>query len=210
MKSGSYIFLIINESDFWSFNKSFQDAGFKVCDHASNILYKTSTLRCRRSVDFTQRRCEHALISKTMGTHPSGFQPDFISHQASNQGVQSHWVFASLTNAEYCTFKLMRPQKTTPVYPGERSISLFSRIIRMLSTCEGSVLDPFGGPLTSALACLQTGRTCTYLDSSNDAFRFAQSRRRIFATPNATMKELDVYLDPSSQKTCDEGKLRLP
>lgn len=205
LKLGSYAFLIVDEAEFSRFKKAFHDAGFKVCNHGFNILYDTSTLRSRRSPDFPQRQGELGFIAKTMGTHPSGFQPDFVSHPLGASNESTPAAFASLTNVESCIFKLMKPQKTAAIFPHERSVSLLSRIIRMFSPSEGSVMDPFGGPLTTALACLQTGRKCTSMDSDSDAFRYAQSRLRIFAVPNATLKELEIYADPMTDHDSDQN-----
>lgn len=87
-----------------------------------------------------------------------------------------------------------------PIFPGERSTDLFARIIKIFSPPNGSVIDPFGGPLTTALACLETSRKCTSMDAMSEAMRIARSRLRIFATPKASMADVDVYTDPPSSE----------
>ena len=61
---------------------------------------------------------------------------------------------------------------------------------------QGTVFDPFGGALTTSIACLQKERACTAMDSSTDEFWYAKSLLRIFANPKATMEELQTYCDP--------------
>ena len=103
----------------------------------------------------------------------------------------------ALLKVENCSNKLKRPNDNTALFPNERSVQLFSRIINIFTPTEGSVIDPFGGPLCTSLACLQTRRTCISMNAPSDEMRYAVGRLRVFATPNATMEHLEEYTDPS-------------
>lgn len=196
LKTGSYVFLIVNESDFHKFCSSFSSTGFKCCQHAFSIVYDTSTMRLRKNRDFPQRSSELAFIAKTHGTHPARFEPDFVGDSMNQGDTKSPSAFATLLNVETCEKKLRRPNHNSPIFPDERSHDLFMRIIKMFTPPEGSVLDPFAGPLTTAIACLKTIRSCVSMDKPSDSLRYAKSRLRIFAIPKASMRDLGDYLDP--------------
>lgn len=58
---------------------------------------------------------------------------------------------------------------------------------------EGTILDPFGDPLSTSMACLQTELGCISMDQESNRFKYAQGWLRIFATPDATIEDHDVY-----------------
>lgn len=92
--------------------------------------------------------------------------------------------------------KLKRPDGNSAIFPCERSVQLFSRVIRAFTPSEGSVVDPFAGPLTASIACMETGRSCTAISDHGDATKYAIGRLRILVTPNATMEHLAAYAEP--------------
>ena len=103
-------------------------------------------------------------------------------------------------NVEICRSKLKRPNENIPLFPDEKNVELLSRIISIFTPSEGLVIDPFGGPLTTSLACLQTNRSCIKMDNSSEAMKYAIGRLRIFATPSATMEHLEMYTEPEGSK----------
>lgn len=208
LKTGSYVFFIIPEFLFSRFHTAFKEADFKVCDHGFNIMYDTSTMRRRRLTDFPQRHGELAFLAKTKGQHPTGFVPDFMTTPSTDDDDNnhcSHTSFASLCNIESCTDKLKQPHHNSALFPEERSVTLFQRIVTLLSPSGGSIIDPFGGALTASLACLNSGRQCISMDDRRDAFNFALGRLRIFATPSATMEMLDTYTETVSDSMPKDG-----
>lgn len=211
LKTGSYVFLILTDNSLHKYQEAFRTAGFKVCDHGFNIVYDTSTMKRRKTKDFPLKNCEVAMIAKTQGRHPSNFEPDFLSQQSPNTSHScAHSPFASLLNVQSCEEKLKRPNENTAIFPHERSTQLFARIINMFSPTQGSVLDPFGGPLTTALACLETSRTCTSMDYKGVAMQYSKSRLRIHAMPKATMADLEIFIDPSpsTPAICDDASAK--
>ena len=65
LKTGSYVFLIVSESQYLQLVQSFKELNFKVCDHPFNILYDTTTMRKRKSSDFPLRNSDIALLART-------------------------------------------------------------------------------------------------------------------------------------------------
>lgn len=194
LQPGGYVFLVLNASQFLSFYQAFKEHGFKVSDDVFTIVYDTTQLRRRRTTDFPQSHTEFALIARKKGHNPSGFVPDFAAQQSDTEPLH-RGLFASILNVEQCDKKLKKPGINTPLFPTERSISLHKDIVRLFTPCEGSVMDPFGGALSTALACLNTGRSCTIMDDTSEALDYAIGRLRIFATPTATMAHLHIYTD---------------
>lgn len=91
--------------------------------------------------------------------------------------------------------KLMFPKSNIPVFSDERSMNLLVNVIRMLSPPGGSVLDPFSGQLTAAIACLLTARPCITMDSS-EGMRFSVARLRIPVFPDTNMENFNNFIDP--------------
>ena len=66
--------------------------------------------------------------------------------------------------------------------------------------------------MASYVACLETGRYCISIESDGECFRYGLARSRIFATPNATMKDLEIYVDhvQPTQKSNDGDREMIP
>ena len=52
--------------------------------------------------------------------------------------------------------------------------------------------------MTTVLFCLDLDLTCVTMDTAGVAYRYAVGRLRVFATPGATMENLEDYTDPGS------------
>ena len=98
-----------------------------------------------------------------------------------------------MINVKPCANSLKKPKFNIHIFPEEKSADLFTHIIRMLSPPGALVLDPFGGPLTTSLACIKSDRHCISINPDDCAMKFALGRLRIFVTPDVTMEHLDVY-----------------
>ena len=201
LKTGSYVFLVVKEEQMLSLRDSFKHIGFKVCDHPFTILFDTKTMRKRKSHDFPQRHFDIALIAKTQGLHPEGFVPDFVSSAMSDDADHTS-TYASFINVENCCSKLKEPKQNAALNLEERSVQLYSRVIRLLTPIDGSLLDPFGGPLSTCLACLQTGRGCIAMDEESNPFKYSIGRLRVFATPDATMEDHKAYTSTLIPSDC--------
>lgn len=203
LKTGGYIFLIVSNADYRLFHKSFCAAGFKVSDSYFSIVYDTATIRRRKTKDFPLGHCDIALVARAKGRHPSGFLPQFLQTDGLEDSSVS--TFASFLNVENCGNKLKRPDGNSAIFPCERSVQLFSRVIRAFTPSEGSVMDPFAGPLTSSIACMETGRTCISMSDHGTSTKYAIGRLRIFATPNATMEHLGAYTEPLPSSSASDN-----
>ncbi len=197
LKSGSYAFFVVSNSQYSVLEKAFRDAEFKVMDHAFQILYDKATLHRRACYDFPQKQGEIGILAKSAGVHPDGYSPEF-SKYGEGERIQSDDVvkFASLVNLNSCSDKLKKPKEFTAIRKDEKTVELFKHMIKMLSPPSGSVMDPIAGAFTAAIACLETNRSCICLENDADCYRFAVGRARIFATPGATMQQLDEFAEP--------------
>ncbi len=203
LKSGSYAFFVVSSSQYTVLETAFREAEFKVMDHAFQILYDKSTLQRRLCSDFPQKQGEIGILARSAGVHPDGYSPEFNSH---GEGPFSDDVvkFASLVNLKSCSEKLKRPNEFTAIRKDEKNVQLYKHMIKMLSPCGGTVMDPVAGPFTSALAYLETSRSCICLEKDADCYRYAMGRARIFATPGATMQQLDQFVEPIDVDALDE------
>ena len=197
LKPGSYVFLILTEKQFTLFLEQFQSNGFKVMDHCFKIIYDVSTFQRRSTTDFPQRHGDIALMAKTEGQHPDGYQPDF------KEQVQ----FGSVINIKACQKKLRKPNQTASIRTSEKSIDLFNHIIKMLTPSGGSVIDPIAGPMTASISCLETGRSCVSIESDEECYKFALGRTRIYASPEATMEHLHLFVEPIDVDAIDFDSL---
>jgi len=203
LKSGSYAFFIVSNSQYTFLDNLFQEEGFKVMDYAFQILYDKSTMQRRASTDFPQRNGDIAILTKSPSVRSDRYTPIFV-----DKGMEiipdDVAKFASFINVSYCRDKLKKPDKSSAIRTDERSVNLFTQIIKMLSPPNGSVIDPIGGTLTAAIACLETGRSCVCLENDTECFQYAVGRARIFATPGATMQQLNDYKDPTPTEIQDD------
>ena len=206
-KPGSYVFLITTVMQFVRLFQLFKDQGFKVSDHPFDIVYDISTVQRKTMSDFPQHHSDMALICRYPGIHPDGFHP-FHRDQQIGESVQrseeasssqssddfdygAH--FASLLNVATCRSKLKRPRSNAPIFSWEKNCELVTRIVQTFCPFEGVVVDPFPGPLTTALACLKSKRSCVSISSECDGFNYALGRLRIHAAGNATLEQLEDF-----------------
>ncbi len=195
LKAGSYGLFIVSQAHFFMLFKLFKDGGFETIESPFVILYDRSTIQKRIIVDFPLKDSDVGLLVKTPGTHPAGYSPIFCE-ASSDLARDDVTVFASVINLKSCQNKLKPPNKMAVIRTEEKSVELYKHIIKMLSPPRGVVMDPLGGTFTCALACLDTGRSCISMEQDWGCFRYAAGRARIFATPEASMTQLEDYADP--------------
>jgi site-specific DNA-methyltransferase (adenine-specific) len=83
---------------------------------------------------------------------------------------------AALQNVWTDVHNITRTEVDRRKYPTQKPLALLERIIRMTTNPGDSVLDPFSGSGTTAVASLRTGRHFAAIDSSSDAFDVASQR----------------------------------
>ncbi len=195
LKTGSYGFFIVTEEQFSFLKRCFKDHEFKVIDRSFKIMYDITTIQRRAMADFPQKDSDIAIMVKTTGHHPDGFSPIFSDAEASSN-LDLTTKFASVINIKACQDLLRKPKENKAVTCDEKSVELFSHIIKMLTPPNGSVIDPIAGALTATISCIRSGRKCIAVEDSEEIFRFAIGRTRVHITPTATMQNMADYMDP--------------
>jgi len=61
-------------------------------------------------------------------------------------------------------------------HPTQKPIEVMKRLIEMCSPPGGTILDPFGGSGTTAIACLETGRNYVIIEQSLEYFTIINER----------------------------------
>ncbi len=195
LKTGCYAFFIVNNYQYSILESLFQEEGFKVMDYCFIIVYDTTTMQKRTTSDFPQRNGDIAIVAKMSGIHPNGYTPLFSDKDLEKMS-EDYVRYASLINITCCKEKLKKPKQLAALRTDEKSVQLYSHIIKMLSPLNGSVFDPLGGTCTATIACLETNRSCVCLEVDEECYRYALGRARIFATPGASMVDLEDYAEP--------------
>ena len=218
LNPGSYVFLILTVHQFVALFNDFKNEGFKVSEHPFDIVYDVSTVQRRHMADFPQRHSDIALVCRSSGDHPSGFQPFRITTQDSDGTpndddddggeamCRAH--FASLLNVSACRKKLKRPRCNSALFSWERNYELIIRIVQTFCPFQGLVIDPFPGALSTALACLKASRECISISPECENIKYATGRLRIYATGTATMEELEDYSRPLKLDAQELAQLR--
>ena len=93
---------------------------FKVYDHSYKVLYDPKYIRRRKSNDFPQCHDHIYFISKTQGTHPSRFIPDFASNDT-KLDVGAGSTFGSVLNIQPCLRKLKAPTHSSAIVMKRRA-----------------------------------------------------------------------------------------
>ncbi len=209
LKTGCYAFLIVSNYHYTVLEKAFTDEGFKVMDYCFIIVYDKSTMQRRITTDFPQRHGDIAILAKMPGIHPAGYTPIFSDKDA-EQLSDDVVKYASMINITCCRDKLRKPKEIGALRKDERSVQLYSHVIKMLTPVGGSVIDPLGGACTATIVCMETKRSCVCLESDTQCYSYAIGRARIFATPGATMADLSDYAEPIDVDELTDNDLNPP
>ena len=129
---------------------------------------------------FPQQMTGFALIAKAPGEHPGGFLPNFDSSHALIESSASRRQ-SCIDSVPFVRHKLNRPNSRSPYRTNEKSHSLLSEMIDLFTPIHGSVLDPYAGTLSTAIAAMRVGRTCTVVERDQDCFLAALHRLRMVA-----------------------------
>ena len=86
-------------------------------------------------------------------------------------------------------------------HPAQTSLDLTKRIIQSFTRPGQSVLDPFSGTGTTAIACLELGRNCTLIEISEKYYHLAQARIKAFSD----QLPLPLNLLPPTQQIAEKG-----
>ncbi len=100
---------------------------------------------------------------------------------------------AALQNVWTDIYNITRTEVDSRKYPTQKPLALLERIIRMTTNPGDSVLDPFCGSGTTAVASLRAGRQFAAIDASADAIEVAS--RRICEELQSRHSEPQLNLD---------------
>lgn len=122
-----------------------------------------------------QNGCEFGLVARKKGVHPRGFLPRFSDPYRLIKCSHSR-RFLIIDSVPPVRRKLKYPGTNRPVRIEEKNTMLLSEIMNTYCPGDGTVLDAYGGTLTTALACVATGRNCIAIEKSAECFNIAEKR----------------------------------
>lgn len=145
--------------------------------HLFTIVKSMKGLQFHRLSAFPQNLVEYAVVARKNGMHPQNFTPDFESpyHRVS---CSLRRRFSAITNVPVTPNKLLFPGKKSVVRVEEKNVNLLTEILTTFCPEDGSVLDAFAGTMSTALACLETNRSCVCTEMDSECFRPAHERLR--------------------------------
>lgn len=181
IKSGGYVFLFTSMHYFPKWEKSFVECKFNVMKYPYVLIKNDEQLQRRPITDFPQNIAEFALIAKAPGLHPERFKPEYSSpFHLVNCSLKRR--FSAIYNVPVPRSKLTYPNSKSPIRVEEKSVDLLAEILDLFVPEEGSVLDPYAGTLTTAIACMSSKRTCECIEKDPSCFREAHARLRLRVT----------------------------
>jgi len=83
---------------------------------------------------------------------------------------------ANRSAKDICTFQWMAGNSKTTEHPAEKPVNLLAHLVRLVSKKGATVLDPFLGSGTTAVACVRLGRKCIGIEIEENYCRIAAER----------------------------------
>ena len=180
---------------FVKWKRVFKEQNFVVSNAPLVLVKRTGMLQKSSSPRYPQNGCEFALVSRQRRNHPQGFQPRFSEQYRLIKCSHSR-RFSIIDSIPPVKRKLKYPGTNRPVRIEEKSTLMLAEIMATFCPEGGTVLDAYGGTLTTALACITTGRKCIVAEKMADCFEIAETRlqhvaaekiRRIHTTSSQTI-----------------------
>ena len=75
-------------------------------------------------------------------------------------------------------------------HPTVKRLALFEYLIKLCTTKDSIVLDPFLGSGTTAIACVKTGRQWIGIEKSEEYVRIAEARIKFYSEQTKITEEL--------------------
>lgn len=152
-----------------------QSASMKVMNVPMIFVKKTDMLQRSRRERAPQGGSEMAIVCWSPGRHRDNFRTDFVSEYTLIKCSHKR-KFAVIDNIPVPRQKLQFPNRKKPVRVEEKSTLLLSELMKTFCPEEGHVLDPYAGTMTTAIACMATGRPCTVVEADPQCYKHAFSR----------------------------------
>jgi site-specific DNA-methyltransferase (adenine-specific) len=86
--------------------------------------------------------------------------------------------FVNYTNVWSFLPPTRRIKNALILHPTEKPLEVIKRLVEMCSPVGGTILDPFAGSFTLAIACLELGRNYICIEKDKDYFEIGQERIR--------------------------------
>ena len=188
LKTGSYIVLFTSFHLFPRWVSSFKESQFKVKSYPFVVMKDHNTIQQRQKIDFPQNCTEFILLAKSNGSHPTGFMPDF-KHLYNNVCTSSNKAFAGVSNLPVTKFKLLNKPSNEPVRVEEKNVDFILELVSQFSPNNGSIMDPYAGTFTSAIAAFRSKRHSVCIEKDSHCFKLAKNRLI------RLLKPIDGYLE---------------
>lgn len=175
IKHGGYVFIFTSVRYMQKWIGALRNEGFRAMSHVYTIVKSPERVQYHRLSSFPQNICEYGVVARKLGSHPQQFQPDFSSpfHRLRCKYPRR---FSSVIEVPVTNNKLKHPGRKTPVRVEEKNTDLLVELLTTFCPENGSVLDAYAGTMTTALACLETGRSCVCIEKDPECFRLAHAR----------------------------------
>ena len=154
---------------FVKLKRDFEDRNFVFSNAPFVLVKRTGMLQKSSSPRYPQNGYEFALVSRQRGDHPQGFQPRFSEQYRLIKYAHSR-RFSIIDFIPPVRRKLKYPGTNRPIRTEEKSNLMIAEIMTTFCPEGGTVLEAYGGTLTTALACIATGRKCIATKKMADCF----------------------------------------
>lgn len=209
LKPGGFVFIFSSVRYFQKWIYFLRETGFRAMSHVFSITKCPKRIQFHRLSSFPQNMTEYGIVARKGGSHPQQFEPDFSSpyHRISCPLPRR---FASITNVPVTTNKLKYPGKKSIVRVEEKSTDLLVELLTTFCPDGGLVLDAYGGTLTTALACIETRRSCVSIEKDPECFRLAHERLRkkisTLKRPVDRVDDTECGVQTRKKQRIEEGK----
>lgn len=177
---GGYLFIFLYWSRLPEWQRVLQSNQMDTCAGPFRMCLDTDEVQINNS-----KQCQDplfvALVAKKPGKHPEGFTMDITAPYLHITRCQFARKFGIIDKVPLPLPRLMMKPSRKQVRPTEKSSKLFLELLQTFCPALGKVSDPFGGAMTSAMACMMTRRPCTVLESDEQCVKYAVPRLQVFA-----------------------------
>lgn len=177
---GGYCILFTSFHLFAKWKTNFKEQDFIVLGYPMTIIKETALLQRSSSVMLPQNGSEFAIIARRAGSHPEGFVPRINTPYRLIKCSHSR-KFAVVDNVPPIRRKLKYPRSNRPVRIEEKNTLLLSELLNTFCPAGGTVLDAYAGTLSTAIACIATGRKCIATEKDKICFDIALDRLEMIA-----------------------------
>lgn len=176
--TGGYIFIFTSWHFFPKWHAALVQQNISVMEYPYSLGKDPNQMQKRAVSEFPQCNAEWGLLARAPGLHPTGFKPDFNG--------PFHLVncllprrYSAIYNVPVSKTKLTLPNSKSPIRTSEKSVQLITELLDLFMPENGVVLDAYAGTMTTAIACMQSKRSCYCMEKDPLCYREAQARLRL-------------------------------